>query len=70
MKGCGYCDDAKNLLRTNKQKYKSIVLTDNNEDQIWAVTDKIAKKKYRYFPMIFHKGKFMGGYGELHDKYK
>ena len=69
MKGCGYCGDAKKILRSRGQKYKTIVLTDKNEKEIWAVTDKIAKKKYRYFPMIFRKGKFVGGYGELKEKY-
>ena len=69
MKGCGYCGDAKKILRSRGQKYKSMVLSDKNKKKIWAVTDKIAKKKYRYFPMIFHKGKFVGGYGELKEKY-
>ncbi len=69
MKGCGYCGDAKKSLRSRGQKYKTIVLTDKNEKEIWAVTDKIAKKKYRYFPMIFRKGKFVGGYEELKAKY-
>ena len=70
MDGCGYCTEAKKILRSHGQKFKSLKLTDKNENKIWAVTDKLAKKKYRYFPMIFHKGKFFGGYGELHDKYK
>ena len=69
MKGCGYCSEAKKILRSRGLKYKSIVLTDKNQKKIWDVTDKIAKKKYRYFPMIFRKGKFIGGYGELKDRY-
>jgi glutaredoxin len=69
-KGCGFCGESKKLLRANGQKYKSRELTEKNEDKIWPVTDKLAKKKYRYFPMIFRKGKFFGGYGELQKKYE
>jgi glutaredoxin len=65
INGCGYCKESKNILKSRKEKYKSIVLNDKNQDKIWAVTDKIAKKKYRYFPMIFRNGKFLGGYKEL-----
>ena len=70
MKGCRFCGEAKKLLRANGQKYKSTVLTEKNEDKIWPVTDKLAKKKYRYFPMIFRRGRFFGGYGELQKKYE
>ena len=69
MKGCGYCNEAKKILKSHHQKYRSIALTDKNSEKIWAVTDKLAKEKYRYFPMIFHKGKFFGGYTELKKKF-
>jgi len=65
MEGCGYCTEAKNFLASNGKKYELIVLTDKNKEEIWDVTDKIIDGEYRYFPMIFHKGKFVGGYGDL-----
>ena len=65
MEGCGYCTEAKKILTSNGKKYRSIALTNKNKEEIWDVTDKIIDEKYRYFPMIFHKGKFVGGYGDL-----
>ena len=69
MKGCGYCTEAKKLLMKNHQKYGSLTVTDKNKDNIWVVTDKIAKKRYRYFPMVFKQGKFFGGFSELSKEY-
>jgi glutaredoxin len=68
MSGCGYCTESKKILLTHNQKFKTVRLTENNSAKIWEVTDNISKK-YRYFPMIFSKGKFFGGYRELKKKF-
>ena len=64
MDGCGYCDEAKKLLKTHKLKFKTQMLTKKNQDKIYESIDSLTKK-YRYFPVIFYKGKFIGGYTEL-----
>jgi len=64
MDGCNYCDEAKKLLQKNKLKLHSQMLTKSNKDKIYESID-IMTKKYRYFPIIFYKGKFLGGYTEL-----
>jgi glutaredoxin len=68
MSGCDYCTTSKKILRTHKQKLRTVRLTDNNSSKIWSVTDKLTKK-YRYFPMIFRNGKFFGGYVKLKSKF-
>ena len=67
MEGCGYCDQAKKLLETHKLKFKTQMLTKENQNKIYESIDSLTKK-YRYFPVIFYKGKFLGGYTELKKK--
>ena len=62
--GCGYCTETKKLLRRNGQKFHYRSLTVRNKDSIFAVTHPMTKN-YEYFPMIFHQGKFYGGFQEL-----
>lgn len=68
-KGCSYCDKAKDLLKSKRIKFYYRTLTDKNKGTIFKITDPLTKK-YRYFPMIFHKGKFIGGYKELSKRLK
>ncbi len=64
MKGCNYCEFAKKLLDERNIKYQTTEINDSNKDKIYSYTDPYTKK-YRYFPMIFNNGKFVGGFGEL-----
>ena len=64
MEGCGYCTKAKELLTQHNQTFNSNEITKYNEKSIYAMIDPMTNK-YRYFPIIFHKGKFLGGYQEL-----
>ena len=66
---CGYCNKAKKLLEDNDKAFKSKEITDQNNEEIYKSID-ILTDKYRYFPIIFHKGKFIGGYTELKNKFK
>ena len=62
--GCGYCKKAKALLREKKVTFKTYNAT---SDKVFEKTDKMTKG-YHYFPMIFKKGKFVGGYTELEKR--
>ena len=62
--GCGYCDNAKELLKKAGMAYGTVELTEGNRDSIYLSVDSLTGK-YRYFPMVFHRGKFLGGYKEL-----
>ena len=64
MMGCGYCDSAKALLKKAGMAYGTVQLTEGNRDSIYLSVDSLTGK-YRYFPMVFHRGKFLGGYKEL-----
>ena len=64
IEGCGYCVKAKELLKKNKIKYREIVVTDDNETEIYKKVDK-KTNKYRSFPMIFKNNKFVGGFTDL-----
>ena len=64
INGCGYCDEAKKLLKQHKLPFKTQMSTENNKDKIYESIDPLTKK-YRYFPVIFYKGKFIGGFKEL-----
>ena len=66
--GCGYCKKAKELLDSKNMVYKTQELTSVNRDDIYNKVDSLTGK-YRYFPMIFNKGKFIGGYTELEKKF-
>jgi glutaredoxin len=62
--GCPYCKDAKNLLESKGQKYKSLDITISNREKIYRDVD-VLTKTYRYVPMVFKDGKFIGGFSEL-----
>ena len=65
--GCGYCKKAKELLDSKNMKFETHELTNVNKDDIYNKLDSLTGK-YRYFPMIFNKGKFIGGYTDLEKK--
>lgn len=62
--GCPYCKNAKELLKKNRKTFKEIKVTDKNITQIYSKIDK-KTKNYRYFPIIFKKNKFIGGFEDL-----
>jgi glutaredoxin len=64
LKGCGYCDNAKDMLKKNDTKYGTVELNKANMDEIYNSIDSMTSK-YRYFPIIFYNSKFIGGYKEL-----
>lgn len=62
--GCPSCQNAKDLFKNKKIKFKEIKVTDKNIENIYKKIDK-KTNNYRYFPIIFKKNKFIGGFAEL-----
>lgn len=69
IEGCPFCADAKQLIRKNKLKYKEIKVNNKNKEKIYKKIDS-KTNNYRYFPIIFKKNKFIGGFKELSDLLK
>lgn len=63
-KVCDYCKKAKMLLNKQNQDYNVFEITEKNKQNIYSVIDK-KTNEYRYFPIVFKNGKFIGGYTEL-----
>jgi glutaredoxin len=76
---CPFCVKAKNFLREKKQLDTTIHFVENNcdmylqnaEDKEQFLQDmkKHCGKEWRTFPMIFHRGQFIGGYTDLVQYY-
>jgi len=65
--GCPYCKKAKKLFDSKKIPYKNVLVVRGKEDRILEKVDP-KTNYYRYFPIIFMDGKFIGGYSELQEK--
>lgn len=66
---CPYCKDSKNLLDINDIKYAYIEIeNENQKEKLYKLIDK-KTNNYRYFPIIFKNGKFLGGYTELKKQF-
>ena len=62
--GCSSCGKAKDLLRERDIPFSSHGITENNKNKVYSIIDSLTNN-YRYFPIIFNNGKFIGGYTEL-----
>lgn len=62
--GCGYCKKAKELLDKHGITYKVVDVNNKNKSEIYKEIDGLTDC-YRYFPVIFKNGKFIGGCTEL-----
>lgn len=64
---CGYCDAAKKYLAANSADFKYY-------DSGLMDPDELAKRleglRIMTFPVVFHKGKYLGGFKELSEQYK
>ena len=62
---CIYCKEAIQLLKTRNKNYKYVeIKNDKQQETLYNIIDK-KTNNYRYFPIIFKNGKFIGGYTEL-----
>jgi glutaredoxin 3 len=59
---CGYCKAAKSLLKEKKQKF-----IEHDVSELSNVNSCLSNltKEYQLYPMIFKKGKFIGGFSDL-----
>ncbi len=62
---CSFCEKAKMLLK----EYKPVIVDcdrylENDLNEFLAYMEKIIGRPYKMFPMIFHNGKFIGGFFE------
>lgn len=64
LDNCASCLKAKELLKKKNLTYKEIQVKYEDRDKIFK---KLAEKtnNYKYFPIIFHKKKFIGGFVDL-----
>jgi len=65
--GCSSCTKAKNLLESYHIKYSTQRVDSYNDKKIYELIDPYTKK-YKFFPVIFNNGKFIGGYTDLKEK--
>ena len=66
--GCGYCKKAKKLLTKQQLPFKTVEVTDAVKEAVYSTVDSLTNA-YRYFPMVFEDGKFVGGYTELEKRF-
>lgn len=67
--GCSFCDKAKELLNNLYIPYTAIEVNDENRESIYNEIDH-QTGSYRYFPIIFQNGRFIGGYNELSKRFQ
>lgn len=70
ISGCKYCENAISLLKKHNINYNIInsdkyISTLQNRDNFTKFIKKFTIKHYPYFPIIFYKCHFIGGYMEL-----
>jgi glutaredoxin len=65
--GCSYCEKTKKILTNLDIKFTIIKITDKNKNKIYKKIDP-KTGSYRFFPIIFEKDRFVGGYTELENE--
>ena len=64
--GCPYCSKAMELLKSQNSSAQvtKFEMTSSNKQSVYTLIDSLTSS-YRYYPIIFHKGKFVGGFSDL-----
>lgn len=65
--GCIDCNKVKDLLKNNKQKYLVFVCDEylfEEKENFLSFMSKYTESNWKRFPMVFHNGKFVGGFIE------
>jgi glutaredoxin len=69
--GCSFCELVKKLLE--EEKFTGVncdeYLTDQKEAFLTHI-ESLAGKSHRTFPMVFHEGRFLGGFTETKTYYE
>ena len=66
--GCGYCENAKNLMKTNNFNFN--IISGENNKEILEIMKKIGKSDFKTWPKIFKNNNFIGGYNDLKNLLK
>ena len=64
LANCSYCADAKILLKKNNLLYNDIKVDREEAKDVLKMLEAYTNN-YAYFPIIFYKKKFLGGFQEL-----
>lgn len=64
INNCGYCEAAKELLRTKNMSFSEVNLSGKQEETM----ELLRKTSHRTFPQIFIDDTFVGGFTELKTK--
>jgi len=68
--GCPYCQDAKNLLLNRKSEKDNVQVTIIDKDTLSKPLDVYKDGKlFETWPRIFLNGEFIGGFGDLKNKF-
>jgi glutaredoxin len=73
---CPYCRKAKELLSINEEQFTLINCNDfkkNHREDFLQFIHELTQTDHKTFPIIFHEGKFIGGYDKLcvyYEEYK
>ena len=65
--GCVNCRKVKDLLKKNNIEYEIVDCDDyllDNKDIFLSFIQSYSITQWKTFPMVFHNGKFIGGYDE------
>jgi len=75
--GCPFCEKTKLLLNetTNTNFSKPLIVNADEyllkeKENFLLFIEKMASISYRFFPMVFYKGEFIGGYNETVKHYQ
>uniref|UniRef100_A0A6C0D8S2 Glutaredoxin domain-containing protein n=1 Tax=viral metagenome TaxID=1070528 RepID=A0A6C0D8S2_9ZZZZ len=63
--GCPNCIKVKNFLQEKKQSFRVIDCDDyliEDKELFLNIIQQLANKSVKTFPMVFHNGKFVGGF--------
>ena len=66
---CNYCRKTKALLPEAEQVPCDAYLA-SSRDEFLKQMDQLTGREYRTFPMVFHNGKFVGGYTETAKRFE
>lgn len=64
---CGYCDAAKKFLKAKNEDYKYYDSGNMDPDEL---SKRLENLRIMTFPVVFHEGKYIGGFSELSTRYK
>jgi glutaredoxin len=65
--GCPNCKNVKDLLITESEVFNIVDCDEyliEEKDSFLFFIEKLVGKEYKFFPMVFHNGNFIGGFSD------